>query len=200
MLLTYRTAGEQVCVDLSHWVCANLSQQQQETHIMSCNTSESWEAGWAAETLGNSWFQPPLPLYPEKTPVQPSSPESSQLRPRVWAPASASSASFPVLWKLLGREGIFVCSSPTVGLFKAGISNRMAVPAFSKSPWYGHWKNVSVNKGCCSHDTVTFQPPWQWALRDGMPAIQWAIAFSHPRPCTLRRLRIESTGCWPQRA
>ena len=32
------------------------------------------------------------------------------------------------------------------------------------------WKKmlpaVSVNKGCCSHQPITFQPRWQWALRE----------------------------------
>ena len=25
---------------------------------------------------------------------------------------------------------------------------------------------ISVNKGCCSHQAITSQPPWQWVLRE----------------------------------
>ena len=39
---------------------------------------------------------------------------------------------------------------------------------------------VSVNKGCCSHQTFSLQSPWQWTPRErGCP--QWNISYPPPK-------------------
>ena len=56
---------------------------------------------------------------------------------------------------------------------------------------------ISLNKGCCSHQAITLQPPWSWALRKlrietrCLPSSSTSLLLPpHPWLCTQRRLRM----------
>ena len=65
--------------------------------------------------------------------------------------------------------------------------------------WHCKWKMlpaISVNKGCCSHQAITIQPPGRWALRELRmetgcpPSSHQPLQHSRTQRCTLRRLRM----------
>ena len=73
------------------------------------------------------------------------------------------------------------------------------------------WKKmlpaVSVNKGCCSCQPITFQPRWQWALRELTVETGCPPSSHQPLQPPLTADRApwgrwgwKDTGSWPQQA